>query len=93
MEFHFDFVVNVSAEQASSLLASIADQVEEMDAFLGGGFTEYTWVDLVSDKVSIFLLSWRNRINRFLGRNPWHAGQVAIGSAVYASPNGERHEG
>lgn len=89
MEVHFDFVVDgITMEQASTLLESITEKVEGMEAFLGGGFNEYTWVDTVVYRFAAVLYVWRNRLNRLLGRNPWHTGRAIIGDAVYAPPEG-----
>ena len=94
MEFHFDFGVDgITVEQANVLLGTTTDTVKDMGGFMGGGFSEYTWVDTATHRLGIFLYRWRNRINRLLGRNPWHTGRVVIGDAVYAPPEGENHEG
>lgn len=62
-EFHFDFGVSYITEaQAEELLDEIVSLVEDMDAWMGGGYSEYTWIDLVAYRVTTFLYSWRNRL-------------------------------
>jgi hypothetical protein len=63
-DWQFDFVVeNITQEQANSLLASIIDQVEELDTVMGGGFYPYD-----EDEADEF--DWSDRNNGEEGDEP-----------------------